>query len=133
MFREEIKPKVGPSKKTLGVQVGMNPNDDVSPDADGNVAPGRGGMSVAPTWRALPPHRIPSRLRAKCPKALGNDSYVCWRMGSGPFESARFISCLQLRIDSVVHGTVEPDRMMPLERFQAALAATREEWIVDEE
>jgi hypothetical protein len=54
-------------------------------------------------------------------------------MGSGPFESARLVSCLQLRIDSVAHGTVEPDRVMSLERFQAALVATREDWTVDEE
>lgn len=133
MFRDGDQPKVGPTKKTLGVQAGTSPNDDVSPDASGSVFPGTGGMSVAPAWRDLPPHRIPRRLRPKCPKALGNDGYVCWRMGSGPFANGRVHEHLQLRVDSAVHGLVEPEMVLPLKRFQSALAATREEWVIDEE
>ena len=133
MFRDGDKPKVGLTKKTLGVQAGASLNDDVSPDANGNVFPGTGGMSVAPAWRDLPPHRIPRRLRPKCPKALGNDSYVCWRLGSGSFVNGRVHEHLQLRVDSAVHGIVEPEMVLTLERFQSALAATQEEWVIDEE
>lgn len=133
MFPDGARPKVGPTKRTLGVQAGAGPNDDVSPDVNGNVYPGTGGMSVAPAWRDLPPHRIPRRLRSRCPKALGNDGYVCWRMGSGPFIDGHVHEHLQLRVDSAVHGLVEPEMMLSLERFQAALAATREKWVIDEE
>ncbi len=133
MFRDVDKPTVGPTKKTLGVQAGASRDDDVSPDANGNVVPGAGGMSVAPAWRDLPPHRIPRRLRPKCPEGAGQQQLCLLENGAGPFVNGRVHEHLQLRVDSAVHGIVEPEMVLPLERFQSALAATREEWVIDEE
>jgi hypothetical protein len=52
-------PKVGRSASTLGVRVPV----DIEPDGTGNVHPGPHGMSVAPSLRDLPVHRVPKRLR----------------------------------------------------------------------
>jgi hypothetical protein len=53
-------------------------------------------------------------------------------MGTGPFVAEPVAAGLQLRPDSETHGTVEPDRPMPLPEYQAALASTREQWVIDE-
>ena len=54
------KPMIGSTARTLGVRPGDGPHDGISVDERGNVSPNTGGMSVAPAWRDLESHRIPS-------------------------------------------------------------------------
>ena len=133
MLIDGDKPRVGPTKKTLGVKPGDDIHDDIPVDENGDVRPGTGGMSVAPAWRDLPAYRIPRRLQPKCRKATGNNNYACWRMGEGPFSDGNLAEGLNLVIDSAWHGIVKPADVMSLERFQALLAATQDLWVIDEE
>src|SRR5262245_5119252 len=106
MTREGDHPKIGPTARALGVRV---PRD--IPVADGLVSPGTGGMSVAPSWRELPPWRIPRRLNHLAPGAAGNDTDACWRMGEGPFEAGVVADRLVLRPDRP--GTARSSRRRP--------------------
>jgi hypothetical protein len=133
MEKEDGKPKVGNSPTTLGVRVPPDKNADLPVESDGTVRPNTGGMSVAPAWRHLPRWRISRRLRGQIEGASGSPNVFCWRMGSGPFIAERVATHLLLHPDSSAHGTVEPDRQMPLSDYQGALAATRDQWVIDEE
>jgi hypothetical protein len=113
----------------LGVRVPA----DVCPDHEGMVKIRSGGMSVAPAWRVLPPHRIPMRLREQVPDARGKGNLACFRAGDGPFANGEVSATLNLRLDSATHGLVEPRSVVHLDVFQTALAATRSEWVIDEE
>jgi hypothetical protein len=126
------KPKVGPTARTLGARVPPDPKPDVTPDANGAVRPGTGGMSVAPNWRRLPTHRIPKRLRHIVPKAHGKNEDACWCLGDGPFADGPVAPGLSLRVDAPRHGLVEPDAVMTAPAYQDALAATRDDWTIDE-
>ena len=127
-------PKVGTTARSLGVRVRSRPEDpeDIAVDS-GHVAPGTGGMSVAPSWRDLPPWRIPRRLMHLVPKAFGKNEDACWRMGDGPFKAGHVAEGLSLRLDRPKHGVVEPNNRMTLGAYRAALAATRDRWTIDEE
>jgi hypothetical protein len=126
------RPKVGTTARTLGVRLPPDPKPDITPDSNGVVRPGTGGMSVAPAWRRLPLYRIPRRLRHLVPQAHGKDEDACWTMGDGPFADGTLAAGLALRVDSARHGLVEPDGEMTVEAYQEALAATRDHWTVDE-
>jgi hypothetical protein len=133
------KPMVGPDGKMLGVrspaEVSAGVRPDVSPDAAGNVRPGTGGMSVSPSLRELPDHRVPKRLRLQgVANARGPNELRVWAMGQGQFVGGRVSANLLLRIDprDKTHGFVEPDIMMQLHEYRQALAATRDLWEVDE-
>jgi hypothetical protein len=130
----EGKPEVGPGGNLLGVRIGPAKGDDI-PEENGFVQPRTGGMSVSPNVAALPPHRIPRRLRDKNPKrfpdACGSNQLYCWWMGGGPFVPGRVAQDLFFRPDpqnQKQHGFVEPERRMPVANFEAALAATRDQW-----
>ena len=129
MSREGDAPRVGNTARSLGVR----PGSDIATDDSGDVSPKSGGMSVAPSWRELPPHRIPRRLSHLVPGACGNNIDFCWRLGEGAFEDSPVTPLLSLRLDRPDHGLVEPTCVMPILSFQDALAETRKEWIVDEE
>jgi len=53
-------------------------------------------------------------------------------MGNGPFIAEPVAPGLRHRPDSATHGLVEPDRSMPLTEYEQALAATRDQWVIDE-
>jgi len=127
------KPLVANSAIGLGVRIGNGPHDDIRVTKSGEVTPGSGGMSVASNWRELPVHRIPRRLRSQLPSAVGNDLLACWRMGSGTFVTERIAVGLMLRIDKGNHGLVEPTERTLLDNYLQNLAATRDEWFIDEE
>lgn len=127
------KPFIANQADGLGVRIGNGPNDDIPVTQSGKVNPGTGGMSVAPNWRELPVHRIPSRLRAKHPAARGKDQLSCWRMGEGDFADGHLADGLELRLDSERHGLVEPEERTLLERYLGQLAATVDEWVIDED
>lgn len=128
MLRDGEHPAVGPSRKMLGVEI---PGDIA--EQLGEVRPNQGGMSVSPTWRDLPRHRVPRRLKHLAPKASGSNAYECWRLGDGPFEAGVVAEGVSLRPDRPGHGLVEPSRAMPAQDYQRYLATTRDLWEVDEE
>lgn len=132
MTRDGDKPKVGPTARTLGVRVPPNPYSDIMVNADGTVEPGSGGMSVSPDVESLPKERVSPRYNRMKPNAHGHYDDVCWRMGDGLFADAAISDRLVLRIDSSDHGVVEPAYRMPLDEFQQALAASRDDWIAVE-
>jgi hypothetical protein len=136
MLADGVRPQVGPSALALGVRVQPDPKADIAVDAEGMVEPRTGGMSVAPAWRLLPVHRIPRRLRTKFPRAAGKNETALWRMGEGPFVEGPLADRLLFRPDPQQpdrHGFVEPMASMPIGDYQVALAATRDQWVIDEE
>jgi hypothetical protein len=54
-------------------------------------------------------------------------------MGSGQFVSEQVATGLLLRPDGNTHGNVEPDCQMTLSEYREALAATRDQWVRDED
>jgi hypothetical protein len=136
MLAEGNRPQVGSSALALGVRLPPDEHADIAVGPAGMVEPRTGEMSVAPAWRLLPLHRIPRRLRAKFPRAAGKDQCFLWRMGDGPFAEALLADRLLLRPDPEkpnAHGFVEPVGTMPAGEYQAALAVTRDRWVIDEE
>ncbi len=132
---------MGVTANTLGVRVPPDAHPDLPVNSDGTVTPRTGGMSVAPSWRLLPPWRIPRRLGTKSlgakgvQGARGSDALICWRMGVGSFAEGMINDLLLFRpdpADSTIHGVVEPAVAMPQADYQTALAATRDEWQKDE-
>jgi hypothetical protein len=141
MFGSGGRPLVGAGRSHLGVvtpserPIDSDPGwaPDVTPDANGQVEPLRGGMSVAPTLENLPPHRIPRRLRVRgVTIARGSDRLSVWSHGSGPFEAGPVADGLVLRPDSIAHGLVEPARPMSVAELQGHLGATAASWVIDE-
>jgi hypothetical protein len=128
MLTENGKPLVGTGRAQLGARVPT----DIRPDADGNVHPGTKGMSVFRSIDRFPPSMVPSRLQPLFPAAAGDDELTMWVHGEGPFADAAFAEGLDFRLDpnpaKSHHGCVVPDRTMPLEDYQSALAATQEAW-----
>jgi hypothetical protein len=135
MLADGNKPQVGSAATMLGVRVPPAANPDLPVDPQGNVRPASGGMSVAPAWRLLPVHRIPRRLRHLFPRAAGSNQLHCWRLGDGLFTAGPLAAGLYFRPDphnAIRHGFVEPSQEMRLLDYQAALAATQLQWLVDE-
>ncbi len=89
-------------------------------------------MSVVPDWRLLRYYRIPRRLSHIVPEASGKNTDACWRLAEIAFSNGIVAVRLQLRINSPEHGTIEPVNVTSVENFQSDLAATRDQWIVDE-
>ena len=129
---EEGKPVVEASAKNLGVR-SAGSDADVDLDDLGRVVMNAKGMSVAPSWRALPFHRIPERLRFQVPNARGSNVTRCFRFGEGPFADGTLSVNLELMKDSAIHGVVAPASLTQLEQFQHDLAQTREFWTIDED
>ena len=127
---EQGRPKIGCES---GPGLGARVPPDVTPDSIGNVFPGIGGMSVAPSIGALKPHLIPKRLRGRFPDATGSNGRVIWSMGDGLFADAPIAANLKLRVTSKLHGHVEPDAPMHIDKFQNALAATQNDWRKNED
>ena len=131
---ENGRPKVGTSGSCLGARVGPLPPPqvpDITPDQYDNVHRGTGGMSVAPTLLDLPPMIVPETYLRMQPKAMSRDKKArIWKMGAGPFVAGPIAEALELRVDAKdnTHGFVEPDKVMPVSRYQEALAATKDKW-----
>jgi len=130
---DEGKPLVEATGKGLGVR-GQPVNDvvDVDLDPDGKVVLNSKGMSVAPSWRDLPHHRISKRLRNQFPAARGTIDIWCFTMGEEPFADGPVADGLDLKIDAPKHGVVVPRLSIPLDQYQADLANTRDYWTIDE-
>ena len=79
-------------------------------------------------------HLIPERLAAIRPGAAGKNYLTCYRFGTGVFEAGTVNDDLEvcLKPGQDDSGNIAPTRLMTIEQFQQALAATREDWTVDE-
>jgi hypothetical protein len=111
-------PMVGPSGRMLGVRPGNALAPDVSAiDPLDSVAPGQGGMSVAPD---NPMHLISHRR----PASLGGSGVdPVWYI-----EIDDLGTDLQFRQDKTSHGLIEPSHFMTLRDLQDALAKTQPRW-----
>lgn len=128
---DDERPVIEASARGLGVRNGV----DVDVDDEGRVLVNGRGMSVAPTWRKLPLSRVPARLREKLPGAAGSKSDCCFTTGNGPFMNCPFAEGLELipDADDPNHGNIAPAKSVLLIEYESALAATRNEWRVDED
>ena len=115
-------PSVAPKSDALGVRHG-----EIDLDPQNNAICNAKGMSVSPTWNDISPRRIPKRLGGQ-----GSNSTCVFVFGSGPFQQAMIAEGLELFPDSPTHGVVRPANIVPLAQYEAALAATRPDWRVDE-
>jgi hypothetical protein len=66
------------------------------------------------------------------PQACGRNEDACWQSGEGSFIADSIGERLSFVPDRSSHFTVEPAFEMPLVEYQAALAKTQDDWIVDE-
>ena len=112
--------------------LGVRPGVDIDLDARQHVRVNGNGMSVAPNWRDINVNRVPKRLRVIVPGAGGSNNTFCFRIGDGPFARGAFASGLTLEPDSPKHGNVAPETAVPLTSYEAAIAATRPAWQVDQ-
>jgi hypothetical protein len=127
-------PVVGPFALGLGVREPSWPHADVDVDALGYVVLNGKGMSVARHWRDLPRHRIPERLDDGVLGAIGPNSNFCWKMGQGAFSAQAVAPGLDLVLKphELSRGNIVANRAVTLPQFQNDLAATRNQWAVDE-
>src|SRR4051812_5277557 len=127
-------PIVGSNSKELGVRVPPNPNADIDLDGNDHVITNGKGMSVAEHWRYLLGHLVPKRLVPIFPGAAGSNSLTCYKLGSGSFAGAPLKNELIVVLKTHDHhaGIVAPSQSVPIQQFQAALAAMRTQWQPDE-
>ncbi len=131
---QDEKPVVDATGKGLGVRVEpVRGVSDVDVDDQNRVILNGKGLSVAPNWRELPFFLIPKRLQHQVKAARGSASLFCFTMGDGAFADDRVAEQLSLRVDRPNHGCVVPSQLVSVERFQADLAATRDDWHIDED
>ena len=110
------KPLAGRTARTLGVRV-AGPRADISPDADGMVQPGTGGMSVAMNdLRKLPKFRLPQIFGGD-----GRDPVFAMEANSLP-------ELLNLRPVNMPHALVEPRTSCQFLLYEQALHKTRPFW-----
>jgi hypothetical protein len=128
-------PVVGSNSSTeLGVRLPPNQRADIDLDPNGHVVQNGRGMSVVANWRHLLAHQIPKRLKTLFPGAVGNNSLACYRMGEGDFADGVVTNDLHLVLKpGRPHaGNVVPDQSVHYSQLQSNLAATRNQWSVDE-
>ena len=111
-------PYVGPSARMLGVRPGNTPTPDVPVvHANDVLAPGQGGMSVAPD----DPMHLSRHRRLASLGGLGRDPvWVLEADDLGPL--------LQFRREHAAHGVIDPKTTMPFQDYVKALAALRARW-----
>lgn len=127
------KPTADATGKGLGVRAEpVNGVTDVDLDNEGRVILNGKGKSVAPRWRDQPIFLIPKRLVDKFPGARGSSSLHCFAMGDGGFQDGKISEDLALVVDNATHGVVVPELLVSVDRYQADLAATRDDWNLDE-
>jgi hypothetical protein len=125
-------PCVADSATGLGLR-----DRDLTPDENGHVRPGRGGMSVVSCIDGLrrrvakgkfPPTLIPERLHKRVPGAAGRNNLRVFRIGEGRFERGVLTERVTLEVDVDDHGTVQPCSIMHVTAFKAAIISTRPMW-----
>lgn len=138
MVPKDDKPEIGSGRNMLGVRSEPESNPDVV-EIDGVVPVAAGGMSVNICPCVMLPTMVPRKLNGLVPgaKHSGIDGRRIWRTGQGPFVSSPVSESLDLRTDpdpnKLGHGFVEPAKPVPIGDYQAALALTKEDWLIDEQ
>lgn len=127
-------PLVGTASKCLGVRPPGDANADVEVDENGNVKLNRMDHSVRADWRTLPGFLVPEELADEFNGARGKGMAV-FVHGDGRFEEGPVAKGLQLWFKEGDRngGLVCPTDLLPLQRFQDDLQATRPDWIIDPE
>ena len=112
--------------------LGIRPGTDVDVDSQAKVIANGKGMSVAPSWRALPVFRIPKRLRNKA-QVLAVP-IMCTASAQVPGCSSRALLLLVWNWSLTARGmAVSPQaQTVSLAQYQNDLAATRSDWQIDE-
>jgi hypothetical protein len=114
---EDGNPEVGIGSRYLGARMPPNDVTDITPDENGLVHPGEGGMSASPDT----PYNLDIRHRPPEYGGKGKDPVWCIsECDLGP----------DLHYDPYepTHGFVEPSYTMPSENYQQAIIDTREKW-----
>lgn len=126
------KPEVGTGSCMLGARISDIERAEGDPE-DGPVGPLMGGLSVYGCLRCISFQFLPKRLLRG---AKGSNNQKVWTMGQGNYENSPVTADLNLRIEaepgSTGHGILEANREMPLDTYQNALAATQDQWHIDE-
>lgn len=126
-------PRVGNRAKCLGVREPPDRFADIDVDAKNRVLLNRKGLSVVEDWRGLPGHLIPEHLDDgfNGARGIGMGIFV---HGAGNFDEGLIANGLQLlhKMGSKVAGLVAPTASVPLSEYQRNLAATRDDWVIDE-
>lgn len=133
MLQEDSSPVIGIEDNMLGVRIPPSDPCDVTPDDQNFVNPGDGGLSVCSGISKLPRPLIPKRFRDIDPRyknARGDEPLEIFRLGDREFAECRVSSDLHLKRDNTRHGTIEPCIAMSIDKFQSALEATHDEWII---
>jgi len=125
---------VGSNAKELGVRCPPNPNADIELDTNDCVVLNGKGLSVAANWRYFLAHLIPKRLKPLFPGAAGSNTLACYRTGTGVFAAGPLSNALSvvLKSGNPRAGNIVPNQGVHRDQFQADLAATRNQWTVDE-
>jgi hypothetical protein len=127
-------PIVGPFALGLGVREPPSSHADVDLDVNSLVVLNGRGISVARHWRDLPKHCIPIRLRENDSGGGNPQNVYCWKTGVRPFTPRPVAAGLDLVLKphDLQKGNVVPSGVGSLAQFQADLAATRAQWVIDE-
>ena len=139
MKEEEGKPVTGNGPAMLGVRSKDMGLGEDAPDTV-QITPDMGGMSVAGCLWTLSATLLPKSFEKRDPKrfrgARAGNSQQVWVRGDGPYKSSPVTGDLDLLIDDRSeppgHGSIEPNRSMPMGEYRDLLADTRDEWEVDE-
>jgi len=125
------RPLVGTQSKCLGVRT-HGKYSDIDIDSTGIVELNRKGLSVSSTWRILAPHLIPEELDDGLIGASGKGMEV-FVLGSGPFIEGPVTVALELCLKpwTSESGNICPIVSVEISQYQADLAATRSNWIID--
>ncbi len=130
---DQTRPLVGPRFCCLGVRL-HEVTLDPAGDPTGNVLADGRGMSVSADWRNLAPVLIPEELEDDTNGARGKGMAVFVHgQGTGPFAEGPVAAGLEMlfkpgKTDS---GNVCPVADVLLSQFQADLAATAPDWVID--
>ncbi len=134
MEKDGDRPRIDRSATALGVRIrleGEKKPEDIPVDDSGRVSPSTGG-NVRGSRMEVAPHSPDSQ---KAETAL---SRCDWQEqprllddGVGKFVDGPLAPGLNFPRDKATHGLVEPAQVVSLETYEADLAATRDQWIID--
>ena len=141
MLEANGKPDIGQGDNKLSARPGTGPRTDIPVDADNQVRPGDGGLSVNGCACTIPPTIAPQRLVGIIPgaKRPNTDNRRLWSHGASAFVEGQVSDNLHLRpngaadLEGRQKGYVEPRRQMGFDEYQQAIASMRDEWNLDEQ
>lgn len=140
VYRVMLEADNGPIVGELPNMLGARPETDIHVEG-GQVSLNTGGLSVNGCPCGIPPTIGPRRLRGIIPGAKNSnpDGRRLWGSGSGPFVESAIFDHLELRprqaqeLEDRQKGYIEPDQEMSFDNYQQAIAATRNQWELDEQ